>query len=70
MSEQAERECMYQACSTDARGYVPTVPQVLTRVIGLGVGYLLFQQAQTFDVGVVTRAAKSLRDSFSGKNGT
>ena len=61
MSQQAERECMYQACATDPRGYAPTLGQVVGRVVGVGVGYLLFQQAQTFDFGPLVRAAKSLR---------
>lgn len=66
MSEQAERECMYQVCATDPKGYVPTFPQIATRLLGLGVGYLLFRQAQTFDFGPLVQAAKNAAKAVRG----
>ena len=70
MSQMAERECMYQACATDPKGYVPTFPQIATRVLGLGVGYLLFRQAQSFDFGPLVTAAKNAGKAIRGGGGT
>lgn len=70
MSEMAERECMYQVCATDPKGYMPTFPQVATRFLGLGVGYLLFRQAQTFDFGPLVTGAKNAIGAIRGRGAT
>jgi len=62
----AERECMYQVCATDAKGYVPTFPQIATRAIGLGVGYLLFRQAQTMDFAPIMEGVRNIRKALGG----